>query len=72
MTHQGGVPGFIRSWVELDDVGVLIYNIAGNRWCMNVGRQHQSNGARAASLQCYTIRKPKGRQQARETHFCCP
>lgn len=42
---QGGVQGSIRSWVELSDVGVLIYNISGNRWCGNVDRAHKSNGA---------------------------
>jgi hypothetical protein len=45
-TAQGGVRGFIRSWVELPDVGVLLYNIGGNRWCGNVERAHKSNGAR--------------------------
>jgi len=29
---------------------LVIYNIAGNRWCMNVGRAHQSNGERTAVL----------------------
>ena len=47
---QGGQPGHIRSWVELEDVGLVIYNIAGNRWCMNVGRAHQSNGELTALL----------------------
>ena len=48
MRAQGGVRGFIRSWVELADVGVLLFNIGGNRWCGNVGRAHKSNGAGAA------------------------
>jgi hypothetical protein len=39
---------------------LLIYNIGGNRWCSNVGRQHQSNGAHAASQRCYTIRSLTG------------
>lgn len=40
---EGG-PGSIRSWVSLDDGAVLLYNIKGNRYCGNIGRQHRSNG----------------------------
>ena len=43
-SHIEGPPGSIRSWVSLDDGAVLLYNIKGNRFCGNIGRQHQSNG----------------------------
>lgn len=43
---QGGVQGRVRSWTLLDGCGggVVLFNIAGNRYCGNVGRQHCSNG----------------------------
>ena len=37
--------GTIRSWTVLDDSGsIFLYNIKGNRFCGNIGRQHKSNG----------------------------
>lgn len=41
---EGGTQGQIRSWVELDGGAVRLYNIKGNRYCGNIGRQHRSNG----------------------------
>ena len=34
----------IRSWVWFPDLLILLYNIADNRYCHNVGREHKSNG----------------------------
>eukprot|EP00250_Pteridium_aquilinum_P003703 c14008_g1_i2 orf=149-2014(+) len=38
-----GIPGKIRSWYWFSEYGVLVYNIIGNRYCENIGRQHKSN-----------------------------
>jgi hypothetical protein len=35
--------GNIRSWYWFSDYGVVVYNIIGNRYCENIGRQHKSN-----------------------------
>jgi len=34
----------IRSWVQLDQGSVVLYNISGCRFCGNIGREHKSNG----------------------------
>lgn len=57
---RGGVQGRIRRWALFPDAGVVTYDIADNRYCENVGRQHKSNGwwcplmifAPATSLRC--------------------
>ena len=36
-------PGKIRSWYWFSEYGVVVYNIIGNRYCENIGRQHKSN-----------------------------
>ena len=41
---QGGSQGSIRSWILTDSGNVVLYNIKGNRFCGNIGRQHKSNG----------------------------
>jgi hypothetical protein len=41
---QGGTQGRVRTWMALADAGVALFNMRGNRWCNNVGRQHKSNG----------------------------
>lgn len=42
--NAGGVRNAsIRSWASLGD-SVLIFNLAGYRYCGNVGREHKSNG----------------------------
>lgn len=38
-----GIPGKIRSWYWFSEYSVLVYNINGNRYCENIGRQHKSN-----------------------------
>ncbi|MCO5548206.1 hypothetical protein L7F22_001663 [Adiantum nelumboides] len=38
-----GIPGTIRSWYWFSEYGVLVYNMNGNRFCENIGRQHKSN-----------------------------
>ncbi|KAH7403973.1 hypothetical protein KP509_15G003100 [Ceratopteris richardii] len=38
-----GIPGIIRNWYWFSEYGVLLYNIDGNRFCENIGRQHKSN-----------------------------
>ncbi|KAI5062827.1 hypothetical protein GOP47_0021374 [Adiantum capillus-veneris] len=38
-----GIPGVIRSWYWFSEYGVLVYNMIGNRFCENIGRQHKSN-----------------------------
>ncbi|KAH9307303.1 hypothetical protein KI387_035214 [Taxus chinensis] len=39
----GSIPGSIRSWYWFSEHGVMVYNINGNRFCENIGRQHKSN-----------------------------
>ncbi len=41
--HRGGVQGEIRSWLYFPTSHLIIYNIAKNRYCENIGRQHKSN-----------------------------
>lgn len=43
---QGGVAGEVRSWLMQPGPGsfIVMFNIRGNRWCGNIGRQHRSNG----------------------------
>ena len=36
-------PGRIRQWRYESQTESLVYDIAGNRYCSNVGRQHRSN-----------------------------
>ncbi|KAF3796650.1 DNA-directed primase/polymerase protein [Nymphaea thermarum] len=35
--------GWIRSWYWFSDYDLMVYNIAGNRFCERIGRQHKSN-----------------------------
>lgn len=41
--NNGGVPGTIRRWTYFSQGQVLIYDVANNRWCENIGRPHKSN-----------------------------
>eukprot|EP00058_Branchiostoma_floridae_P018553 XP_002604042.1 hypothetical protein BRAFLDRAFT_71668 [Branchiostoma floridae] len=38
-----GVHGGIRQWTYFSQGEVLMYDIAHNRWCENIGRAHRSN-----------------------------
>ncbi|XP_035664104.1 DNA-directed primase/polymerase protein-like [Branchiostoma floridae] len=40
---SGGVYGGIRQWTYFSQGEVLMYDIAHNRWCENIGRAHRSN-----------------------------
>ncbi|CAH1241748.1 PRIMPOL [Branchiostoma lanceolatum] len=40
---RGGVHGGIRQWTYFSQGEVLMYDIAHNRWCENIGRPHRSN-----------------------------
>lgn len=40
---SGGPPGHIASWTYMPDCALILYSIAGNRWCGNISRQHKSN-----------------------------
>lgn len=37
-------PGYVRSWFCFSQNEVVVYEISGNRYCYNVGREHRSNG----------------------------
>ncbi|XP_024523407.1 DNA-directed primase/polymerase protein [Selaginella moellendorffii] len=39
----GNTPGKIRNWFWFSELGIIVYNISGNRFCERVGRQHKSN-----------------------------
>ncbi|XP_057871559.2 uncharacterized protein LOC131077968 isoform X2 [Cryptomeria japonica] len=43
VSSVGNIPGSIRSWYWFSEHGVIVYNINGNRFCENIGRQHKSN-----------------------------
>ncbi|XP_068243552.1 DNA-directed primase/polymerase protein-like [Palaemon carinicauda] len=38
------LPGYIRSWFCFSQQEVLVYEVGGNRFCHNIGREHKSNG----------------------------
>ncbi len=42
--RQGGAQGRVRTWVAWPEAGLLLLNMANNRWCGNVGRALASNG----------------------------
>ena len=37
------MPGYIRRWQYNQSSNTIHYDILGNRWCQNIGRQHKSN-----------------------------
>ena len=43
-SSQGGRQGWVRSWVMNGSATLLLLNMAGNRWCGNMEREHRSNG----------------------------
>uniref|UniRef100_A0A8C4N8E5 DNA-directed primase/polymerase protein n=1 Tax=Eptatretus burgeri TaxID=7764 RepID=A0A8C4N8E5_EPTBU len=44
--NKGGVVGEIRRWTFNASHALLVYDIARNRWCENIGRPHRSNHIR--------------------------
>ncbi|EDO27840.1 predicted protein, partial [Nematostella vectensis] len=40
---RDGVQGHIRKWVYFPQGKLLMFDIGGNKWCENIGRQHKSN-----------------------------
>ena len=40
---KDGIKGYIRQWTYFTHGELLLYEIAKNRWCENIGRQHKSN-----------------------------
>uniref|UniRef100_UPI00358E84B2 DNA-directed primase/polymerase protein isoform X2 n=1 Tax=Myxine glutinosa TaxID=7769 RepID=UPI00358E84B2 len=44
--NKGGIVGAIRQWTYNASRGLLVYDIARNRWCENIGRPHRSNHIR--------------------------
>ncbi|XP_028327775.1 DNA-directed primase/polymerase protein isoform X2 [Gouania willdenowi] len=43
VVRKEGVQGSIRRWNYFAEEQLLVYDIAKNRWCENVGRPHKSN-----------------------------
>ncbi|CAN6480826.1 unnamed protein product [Victoria cruziana] len=43
VVSNSGTRGWIRSWYLFSDYDLMVYNIAGNRFCERIGRQHKSN-----------------------------
>ena len=44
MKSPDGMPMYIRSYVKFPESQTVILNVAGNRYCQNINRQHKSNG----------------------------
>lgn len=34
---------YLRSWIYIAETELLVYNVGGNRYCHNIGREHKSN-----------------------------
>ena len=39
----GGTQGYIRQWSYFPMGELMVYDVAKNRWCDNIQRQHKSN-----------------------------
>jgi len=43
LKQRPGKLGYFRNWILLPELNLLVYNIAGNRFCENLQREHKSN-----------------------------
>jgi len=42
-TRKGSNCGYLRNWLYFEKSGLLVYSVANNRYCENIGREHKSN-----------------------------